>query len=67
MATADDETFKRMVACFWEEKGDPTRYVGWDPKRCEQLMPMFFEAWSKQKMYAAMANLLARHEGGGPT
>jgi hypothetical protein len=41
----DDKTFCGMVAYFWKEKGDPTRYTGWDEVRCAELMNTFYSAW----------------------
>jgi hypothetical protein len=52
-----DEQFKNMVRYFYEEKGNPERYSGWDEERCKRLMPMFHEAWSKSNLYAGMALL----------
>lgn len=51
----DDAEFRRMVRYFYDEKGDPTRYVLWDRSRCERLMPAFFEAWSKRVIYEKLA------------
>ncbi len=54
---ADDETFKKMIAYFWEEKGDPTRYVDWDAMRCSALLPEFYEMWTKYKVYRELADV----------
>jgi hypothetical protein len=43
----DDAEFLRMVRYFYEEKGDPTRYVDWDEDRLEELRPAVYEAWHK--------------------
>jgi hypothetical protein len=58
--TDSDQEFIRDVCYFWREKGDPTRLTNWDEKRCQQLMPAFFEAWSKAKAYEELTNLAAR-------
>lgn len=54
-----DESFRDMIAFFWKEKGDPTRYSGWDADRCQRLMPQFFEAWSKCELYRGIADTTA--------
>lgn len=60
--TSDDD-FRDMVAYFWKEKGDPTRYVEWDTKRCADLMPDFYEAWSRYRTYQRLADDAAAREG----
>jgi len=57
---ADDEGFVRMVIYFFEEKGTPTRYAGWEAERCQKLMPLFYEAWCKAELYEKFAKLAAR-------
>lgn len=41
----NDEVFARMVAYFWTEKRNPTRYTAWDAARCLRLMPEFYVTW----------------------
>lgn len=55
----DDEQFCSMVAYFWKEKEDPTRYVGWDRERCERVMNTFYTAWTKFEAAKRMLYLLA--------
>jgi hypothetical protein len=55
MIADDDATFRRMVRYFYLEKGDPTRYVFWEAERCKRLMPAFYEAWEKSKIYERLA------------
>lgn len=58
--TTEDREFVRMVCYFWRNKGDPTRYVDWDPARCERLMPMFYRAWRDAEFFEKVADRLAR-------
>lgn len=48
-----DRDFIKMVAYFWQEKGDPTRYCDWDEERCKQLMPEFHHTWKKMCKHRA--------------
>lgn len=57
-----DVDFKRMVRYFYEEKGDPTRYIAWDAERCKRLMPAFFEAWRQSCIYTNLAALAIKQE-----
>lgn len=62
----DDLDFVRMVVYFTEDKGDPTRFTGWDEERCKRLMPLFHDAWvsmrkSEHAVQVAMADLRSRH------
>lgn len=61
-----DADFTGMVAYFWREKGDPTRYTGWDARRCAALMPDFYEAWSRYCTYERLTNDAAEREGAKP-
>lgn len=45
----EDKDFIRMVAVFWEDKGDPTRLADWDEARAERLMPAFMLVWKQYK------------------
>lgn len=54
---SDDDEFKRDVRYFYQEKGDPTRFSGWDAARCQRLLPAFYEAWSKEVIYGQLAML----------
>lgn len=56
----DDESFISSVCHFWTEKGDPERYSGWDAERCKRLLPAFYEAWSKAKVYEELTDLAAK-------
>jgi hypothetical protein len=47
--TEEDKVFIRDVAYFWEDKGDPTRFSGWDEARAERLMPAFVLVWKQFK------------------
>jgi hypothetical protein len=62
MADKTDADFKRMVRYFYEEKGDPTSYVGWDAERCKRLMPSFFEAWQQSRVYTNLSSLAIKQE-----
>lgn len=56
----DDATFRRMVAYFWYEKEDPTRYAGWDEARCQRLMPYFHAQWKLHEGSRQSLNRVAR-------
>lgn len=55
-----DQSFMRMVAYFWSEKGDPTRFIHWDEERCKRLMPEFLRAWKKLCKHSATLHRLAQ-------
>lgn len=56
----EDKQFARMVAYFWCEKEDPTRYVDWNEERCRKLMPDFYVAWHQATAYRSLAFLAAK-------
>lgn len=58
--TEKDKKFTKMVAYFWIEKGDPTRYCDWNDDRCRQLMPAFHAAWSQYRAYRTLTHLAAQ-------
>ena len=48
MSRADDAT---MLAYFWTEKGDPTRYINYE--ECIDSFPMFKQAWINYRLAAS--------------
>lgn len=58
----DDYEFMGMVAYFYEEKGDPTRFTRWDAERCARLMPDFFFAWSMAKKFRRLADIAIKEQ-----
>lgn len=54
-----DDDFKMMVAYFWNEKGDPTRFVDWDEARCERVWPEFLSAYRQYKTARSIMVLVA--------
>jgi hypothetical protein len=59
----DDAEFRRNVAYFWLEKGDPTRYVGWDEDRCSKVWPSFLLLFKNYLAFHLMLDEVARkHE-----
>jgi hypothetical protein len=55
--TDSDAEFKRMIAYFWLERGDPTRYTRWDAERCRKLLPDFYLAWTNAESFRRLATL----------
>lgn len=56
----EDQDFCYMVAYFWLEKGDPTRYSSWNTARCKELMPEFAEMYSQYLAHKNMCSMIAR-------
>jgi hypothetical protein len=56
--TTPDRVFLFMVAYFWSEKGDPTRYVDWDEERLRKLDPNFHHLW---RNYLVFKKALDQH------
>lgn len=53
----NDDEFLRMVQYFYETKGTPERFVGWDERRFRALRPEAHAAW----LAAKHAKMLADH------
>lgn len=62
MMTPEEEAadFKRMVAYFWLEKGDPTRFTGWSEATCARVWPEFLLLWRQHQAFELALNTLAR-------
>ena len=46
-------TNAEMLKYFWEEKGDPTRYTGWDEEKYPEIAAAYKEYLKKVRMYAS--------------
>ena len=56
----DINEFRRMVAYFWLEKGDPTRLIGFTDEVCAKQWPEFYLIWKQHQALESVLNTLCR-------
>ncbi len=52
------EELLRSVRYFWEERGDPTRYVKWD-EACREF-PSLGQAWARRQQAELDFNIILK-------
>jgi hypothetical protein len=58
--TAED---KRMLAYFWQDKGDPTRCATWDAARVQEHWPELWLVWTGYKSHERLLDLIFKDAG----
>ncbi len=60
MTDEERDDYANMLQYFWQEKGDPERFTGWDEALVEKEFPAVAAAWRQYKSARAVMSAVIR-------